>query len=136
MGDWEGIEKPITAETTRFRKGQRVKYVPNHPSFGAFMRSDQMRDVTAEVAQDIAVAAAANAPAPTEDTDKKKRGPALYRVRRNAGQINVAGNMRVKVEVVGQSRAVERAEFGHSDGGRNRNLAETGSQFGDWKPSD
>ena len=42
---FESLEHPIAATSVRFKPGQRTKYVPNHRSFGAFMKSDQMRDV-------------------------------------------------------------------------------------------
>lgn len=132
-GDF-GIEEPLRVIPPKPRGVRRAWYKPNHRSFGAFMRSEQMRDVTTEVAKDVAVAATENAPPPSGDSDAAS---ATYEVKREAGIIKVSGNLRVKVEVVGKGREAERAEFAHRSGeGRYRNLARTASGFGDWKPLD
>lgn len=135
MGDWEGIEKPITAETTRFRKGQRVKYVPNHPSFGAFMRSDQMRDVTEEVAQDIAALAKQYSPESSRGGEQEgRRMKDQFKVKRNAGLMKVAGNLRVKVLIENNARSAAPNEFGTKKNKRHRMLGRAGAAFGDFKP--
>lgn len=136
----DGIEKPIVGHP-RMAPGERVRYVANNRSFGAFIRSDQMRDVTVKVARAAARAATAAAPPPSANTlaDDPEASAATYEVveRPSRAFIKVAGNIRVKVEIVGKGRDAERAEFGHSSGDvRFRNLARTGSRFGDWHPLD
>lgn len=115
----------------RFAPGQRARYVPNNRSFGAFIRSDQMRDVTAEVARDIQAEARASVPPPRADSDPKASAVRIT-VRRQAGMVKVAGNVRVKVEVTMSGPGAERAEFGYEAGGtRYRTLGKAGSKFGD-----
>lgn len=134
QGDF-GVESPLTVVPPKKRGAKRVWYKPNHRSFGAFMKSDQMRDVTEEVARDIAVVATASVPAPSEETPADATD-ATYEVKRNAGLIKVGGNLRVKVVIEGRGRGAERAEFGGRGAKRYRTLAEAGSRFGDWKPVD
>ena len=126
---WEGIEKPILG-TPRMRKGERTRYVPNHRSFGAFMKSEQMRDVTTQVAEDIANTATGTQPPPTSDSE---HAGATYKVKRMAGFAKVAGNIRVRVLVEGRGDGVERAEFGTNGETRYRTLAAAGGKFGDFK---
>jgi len=126
---WEGIEKPILG-TPRMRRGERVRYVPNHRSFGAFMRSEQMRDVTADVAEDIASRAERTQPSPHAETE---HAGATYRVKREAGVAKVAGNIRVRVLVEGSGDGVERAEFGTEGDRRYRTLGSAGAKFGDFR---
>lgn len=137
MSDFADIEKPIVGHP-RMRRGLRSKYVPNHRSFGAFIRSEQMRDVTEEVAKDVMLDANATAPPPTEGTDPDRVG-AAYKVTRQGGLIKVSGNLRVRVlvESLADDGAAARAEFGHNAGeGRYRHLANVGSRHGQWKPVD
>lgn len=145
MSDFGDLEKPITATSVRFKPGQRVRYVPNHPSFGAFMRSDQMRDVTTEVAKDIATLAAANVTERQRDvsdhrvddrasTGLHERVRAGFKVKRQAGLLKVAGNLRVKVEVVNDVEGAALLEFGARGLPRQRMLGRAGAAFGDFKP--
>ena len=134
---WEGIEKPITATSVRFRRGQRAKYVPNHRSFGAFMRSDQMRDVTEEVAKDIAQEAKNLSPTSSRGGDQDgKRMRDQFKVERNAGLMKVGGNLRVKVIVSNNARSAAPNEFGTRKNKRHRMLGRAGAKFGDFKPED
>lgn len=131
-----GLEFPLRVVPPKPRGSGRVWYKPNHRSFGAFIKSEQMRDVTEEVAKDVAMAATSGAPAPSEKTPASHAAP-VYTVKREAGLFKVGGNLRVKVEVIGKGSAAERAEFGLNGGdGRHRNLARAGSHYGDWKPVD
>ena len=110
-----------------------ARYKPDNKSFGRFILSEQMRDVTAEVARDIAALATTSAPPPSSDTDPEAIG-ATYTVNREAGVIVVAGNPRVKVTVTGRGAAALRAEFAFkATDKRHRTLAVAGGQFGDWK---
>ena len=132
---WEGIEHPITATTVRFAPGQRTKYVPNHRSFGAFMRSDQMRDVTADVADDIADLAKQFSPTSTRGgTQDGMRMRDRFKVKRNAGMMKVGGNIRVKVEITNDARSAAPNEFGTRKNKRHRMLGRAGAAFGDFKP--
>lgn len=135
MSDWAGIEKPITKAAVRFAPGQRVKYVANNRSFGAFMRSDQMRDVTVEVAEDIAKAAKALSPVSSRGGDRDgRRMRDQFKVVRAAGLLKVAGNLRVKVEVINNARSAAPNEFGTRKNKRHRMLGRAGARFGDFKP--
>jgi hypothetical protein len=129
------LHMPIT-RTPRMKKGERVRYVPNHRSFGAFMKSDQMRDVTAEVASDISLAAEAAAPsqgvASKEHTGLHARVKAGFHVKRNAGLMKVGGNLRVKVEVVNPVPGAALVEFGAPGVFRQRMLGRAGARFGDF----
>jgi len=133
MGDFSDLEKPILATSVRFRPGQRAKYVPNHPSFGAFIRSDQVRDPVNEVAEDIAALAASRVEAgsPGGLHDKVRAG---FRVKKHAGLIKVAGNLRVKVLVENTVAGSALLEFGARNLRRERMLGKAGAAFGDFKP--
>lgn len=137
MSDFGDLESPILAKAVRFRPGQRAKYVPNNRSFGAFIRSDQMRDPTIEVAQDIARAAATKVvrPGDTESTTglhaRVRKG---FKVRRNAGLMKVGGNLRVKVEVFNNAEGSALIEYGGRGLARQRSLGRAGAEFGDFKP--
>ena len=121
--------------TLRMPPGQRVKYVPNNRSFGAFMKSEQIRGPVADVAAEIAALATATVPPPSANTDPD-RAAASYEVEREAGLLLIGGNLRVMVRVEGTGDGVERAEFGSRGGKRYRTLANAGSRLGDWKPID
>lgn len=119
----------------RMRSGERVKYVPNHRSFGAFMKSDQVRDPTAEVAEDIAAAAKGFSPESSRGGDQEgRRMKDRFKVEKNAGFIKVSGNVRVKVEVVNDARSAAPNEFGTRKTKRHRMLGRAGALFGDFKP--
>lgn len=133
---FEELHLPLQG-TPRMSRGRRAKYVPNHRSFGAFIRSEQMRDVTADVAEDIAIKAAANTRRPTDAKEgkglhAKVRGG--FRVKRGAGLMKVGGNLRVKVEVVNNADGAALVEFGANGLPRSRPLGRAGAAFGDFKP--
>lgn len=145
MSDFGDLEKPILAKSVRFKPGQRAKYVPNHPSFGAFMRSDQMRDVTVDVAKDIAALARANVREHQRDISDHRsddrpssglheRVRAGFKVKRAAGLMKVAGNLRVRVDVVNDAEGSALLEFGARGLPRQRMLGRAGAAFGDFKP--
>lgn len=130
------IESPITSVP---RMGnRRAVYVPNHRSFGAFMRSDQMRDVTEEAAKDIAELAAAKTPdskeGAAEHTGLHAKVKAGFKTKRNAGLMKVGGNLRVKVEVVNDVDGAALVEFGARGVPRSRMLGQAGATVGDFKP--
>ena len=130
----EPIEHPLTG-VPRFRAGQHVKYVPNHRSFGAFMRSDQMRDVTVEVAEDIRALAKEFSPQSTRGgTQEGLRMRDRFEIIRNAGLLKVGGNLRVLVEIENDARSAAPNEFGTRRNKRHRMLGRAGAAFGDFKP--
>lgn len=136
-GSFDGIEGGIPASARpRFPKGTRVMYKPNHRSFGAFMKSDQMRRVTVRVAMDIARVAQARTPSAKagaeEHTGLHQRVKDGFRVRRDAGLLKVGGNLRVKVEVVNVAEEAPWVEFGTFGIPRQRMLGEAGGMFGDF----
>lgn len=131
---WEGIEKPLTG-IPRMSRRQRVKYVPNHASFGAFMKSDQMRDVTEDVAKDIAAVAKSLSPQSSRGGEQEgRRMRDQFRVVRNAGTLKVSGNLRVRVLVENPARSAAPNEFGTPRTKRHRMLGRAGAMFGDFKP--
>lgn len=129
------IEHPET-RTPALRRGERMRYVPNHRSFGAFIKSDQMRDVTEEVATDIAAMAATKVgkAAKNEPSDLFDRVRAGFKVKRNAGLLRIGGNLRVKVEVVNTVAGSALVEHGARNIRRRRMLGEAGGRFGDFHP--
>lgn len=128
---WEGIEHPITTESVRFAPGEHAKYVPNNRSFGAFIRSDQVRDAVVEVAKEIA--ALAKELSPKSDAPGKHMANS-FTVQKNAGLIKVSGNLRVRVLVNNNDRAAALNEFGTKRNKRVRMLGRAGAAFGDFKP--
>jgi hypothetical protein len=115
---------------------RRVRFVPDHKSFGQFILSDQVRDVTAEVASDIAQRARTLAPR-RKSRGNVPDGTAMadqFRVNKEAGVIKVAGNVRVKVEVFNEARSAAPNEFGSSHNKRHRMLGRAGAEYGDFKP--
>lgn len=120
----------------RMGPGQRVAYRPDHKSFGEFMRSEQMRNVTVEVAKDIAPAAGRKAPR-RKDRGEVPDGTAMadrFEVNENAGFLKVSGNIRVKVEVYNEAPSAAPNEFGGKRNKRYRMLGRAGAEFGDFKP--
>jgi hypothetical protein len=132
---FEDLEYPITATSVRFTPGQHVKYVPNHRSFGAFIKSDQVRDPTAEVAEDIALLAREFSP--VSQRGGKQDGVRMrdrFRVIKNAGFLKVGRNVRAMVEIVNDARSAAPNEFGTRKNKRHRMLGRAGAAFGDFKP--
>lgn len=116
-------------------RGRNLRYSPDHRSFGRFIRSDQMRDVTARVAEDIARGVAAVSA--RDESENRKPGPHMadqWQVRKQAGVIEVAGNVRVRVDVFNPDIAAAAQEFGagRRRGQRTRVLARVASKFGDF----
>jgi hypothetical protein len=113
-------------------RGRRAVYRPNRKSFGAFIRSGQMRDVTTEVAQDIAQETGARS------TRSNGPGPHMadqWQVKPDAGFVKVSGNVRVKVEVFNPDIAAAAQEYGAGprEGQRRRTLGKVAAEFGDFK---
>ena len=136
-GSFDGIEGGIPATARpRFPKGVHVFYKPNHRSFGAFMKSEQMRRVTVRVAMDIARVAQARTPSEKpgaeEHTGLHQRVKDGFRVKREAGLLKVGGNLRVKVEVFNVAEEAPLVEFGTFGVPRQRMLGEAGALFGDF----
>lgn len=123
--------------TPRMGRGERVRYVPNHRSFGAFIRSDQMRDATADAAQDIAALATAMAPSSDGGEDSegfRSRVKSGYRVQRAGGFLRVGGNYRVRVLVTNDVEGSALLEFGARGLKRYRVLGRAGAKIGTFKP--
>lgn len=134
---FESLEHPITATSVKFKAGRRTHYVPNNRSFGAFILSDQMRDVTAEVAEDIADLAKTLSPTSSRGGEQDgERMRDQFEVERNAGVLKVSGNLRVMVIVSNNARSAAPNEFGTRRNKRHRMLGRAGARFGDFKPED
>ena len=113
---------------------RRMRYVEDHESFGAFILSDRMRDVTADVAADIATTAKRLA---NKDNSNKRRVHHYadrFEVNREAGIIKVDRAFRVKVEVFNPDIVALYNEFGNVKSKRHRTLGRAGAMFGDFKP--
>lgn len=132
----EGLHKPI--ETVPRMRGRRTVYVANNASFGDFMCSDQVRDPTAEVAEDIAAAAKGFSPVSKRGgTQDGRRMRDRFEVEKNAGFIKVGTrhrNRRVLVLVSNNARSAAPNEFGTRRTRRHRMLGRAGALFGDFKP--
>lgn len=119
--------------------GRRVVFRPDHSKdtgFGGFILSDQVRDVTEEVAKDIAELAGVLAPR-RKDRGNVPDGTAMadrFKVNREAGTIKVSRNVRVKVEVFNEAPSAAPNEFGNKHNTRHRMLGRAGAAFGDFKP--
>ena len=115
--------------------GRRVVFRPDHVEFGEFILSEQVRDAVADVAADIA--GMAGDLAPRRKSGGPPAGTAMadqFHVNREAGVIQVAGNMRVKVEVFNDARSAAPNEFGSKRNRRHRMLGRAGAHYGDFKP--
>jgi hypothetical protein len=115
---------------------RRIRYSPDHRSFGEFMVSEQMRDVTAEVCADIADRAKEYAPR-RKSRGNVPDGAAMadrFEVKREAGVLKVSGNMRVMCEVFNEAPSAAANEFGGKRNKRHRMLGRAGAAFGDFKP--
>lgn len=113
---------------------ERVWYKPDHKEFGEFMRSDQMRDVTAKVAGDISDRAGKRAP--RRKSGEVPDGAAMadqFKVDEGAGYLKVSGNVRVMVNVYNEARSAAPNEFGSKRNKRHRMLGRAGSEYGDFK---
>lgn len=97
-----------------------VWYEPDHKSFGALMVSDQMRAVTVKVAN--AIADTARELAPKGETGELA---ASIRVNKDAGVLEVGGNLRVRVDVVADVRYAAIIEFGSNAKSMQRNVKKT-----------
>lgn len=134
MPGFEGIEHPLEG-VPRMARGDRVKYVPNHKSFGAFIKSEQVRKPTAEVAEAIAKAAKGFSPVSERGGDQEgRRMRDRFRVVKESGFIKVGRNVRVLVQVVNDARSAAPNEFGTKRNKRHRMLGRAGAMFGDFKP--
>jgi hypothetical protein len=130
--DWDSRPAP-----KGFNRGVYARFRPDHKSFGKFILSEGMRDVTAEVAGDIMLLAKANTPRSAAHRTGRKKGTPhmqdLYRVVREAGVIKVDKALRVKVEVVNDDPESALVEFGSAHNKRRRMLGSAGAAFGDYK---
>ena len=120
-----------------FGPGRRAVFRPNYKSFREMMRSEQARDVTEEVAKDIADRA--RDLSPRRKSGVPPEGVAMadrFKVEREAGQIKVNGALRVKVEVYNEARSAAPNEFGGKRNERHRMLGRAGAEFGDFKGPD
>lgn len=112
-----------------FGPGRRVVYRPNNESFGEFMVSEQMRDVTAEAAGDVV--AIVREIAPRSDGP----GPHMadeYHVDREAGERRIGRNIRVRVDVFNTNPAAAANEFGTRRNRRSRPLGRAAALVGEF----
>lgn len=122
------------ADAPRFPVGKHAVYKANHRSFGAFMRSEQMRQATADVAADVAALAGRLAPRGNDTEDGGEHMADMFEVEREAGLLKVGGNLRVAVRVVNRSDHAAVNEFGGKRNKRHRMLGRAGATYGDFKP--
>ena len=124
-----------TQPPPRMGPGRRAVFRPDHVSFGEFILSEQVRDVTAEVAADIADLAGQYAPRRKKGVTPNGQAMAdRFKVNREAGTLRVAGNVRVKVEVFNEAPSAAPNEFGSKRNKRHRMLGRAGAFYGDFKP--
>lgn len=105
------------------------RYRPNRDGFGAFMVSQQMQKPVTEIAEAIAVDAAADAP--------KKTGAlaAGFEARPTAPTV-VNGAARVSAEVRNEDPAAAPNEFGGKRNKANRTLGRAAAKYGDVRGSE
>lgn len=138
MTDFDSVEKGVGSYKPRMAKGRRVMYKPNHSSFGAFIRSDQMRRATVKVAMDIAHVAQqrtpSSLPGAKEHTGLHQRVKEGFSVVETPTPRNlkVGGNLRVVVQVVNKAKGSALVEFGANGLPRQRMLGAAGAIFGDF----
>lgn len=113
-----------------FGPGERAKFVPNYREFREFMRSEQMRDVTEEVTDDIREVARARTPV-GDGRDGHMRDK--WKTTREGGLIKVNQAMRVMCLVENDDPESALVEFGSKNNPRSRLLAKAGAAFGDFK---
>lgn len=109
---------------------KRSAFGADHVSFGEFILSEEMRDVTADVAGDIMAAAKADTPLGDGGNGHMRD---KYRLVREAGTMRVHLADRVKVEVHNDDPEAALVEFGSRNNDRRRMLGKAGALFGNFK---
>lgn len=129
-----GLYRSPTAAKPPRMSNRWVVFKPDHKSFGEYIRSEMVRDMATEVAQDIA--RRAGELAPRRKSGQVPDGAAMadsFKVNREAGFIKVSGNIRVKVEVYNSAASAAPNEFGGARNKKHRMLARAGAEHGDFK---
>lgn len=117
---------------------KRVAYGMDNKSFGEFILSERMRDVTAEVAhairdtaQEIAVRDEGNDRRPRKRTEHYADA---FEVEREGGTMRVDRALRVVVLVKNDDPVAAINEWGAGRTPRRRTLGRAGAMHGDFKP--
>lgn len=141
MSEWKtGDGRTITGlpevRPRRIPDGRRSLYVPNHSSFGQFILSDQVREPTVAVAEEIKLAAIPLAPTRTPGKRRSKHKPVAksFEVVQRGPVVVVGGNPRISAQVVNTAPDAAVHEFGSKRVPRRRMLGRAGALFGDFKP--
>lgn len=120
--------------TPKFRRGEYVRFVPDHKSFGEFILSERMRDAVVEVCEDIRDVARDLAPRRKAGTVPDGTAMAdRFKINREAGTMKVDRARRVKVEIYNEATSAAPNEFGNKRVKRHRMLGRAGAMFGDFK---
>lgn len=116
---------------------RRIRYKPDHKSFGEFMLSDQIRDTVAEICREEIIPRARFFAPRRKNRGTVPDGTAMadrFKVNKDAGVLEVGGNLRVKVEVYNDAPSAAPNEFGSERNKRHRMLGRAGAEVGDFKP--
>ncbi len=109
---------------------QRVWFKADYREFREFMLSEQMRDVTTDVAKDIKALAKARTPLGDGENGHMRD---KYDVEREGGIIKVNQAFRVMVHIENSDPESALVEFGSKHNERTRMLGSAGAFFGDFK---
>lgn len=109
-------------------------YKPDNKSFGEFILSDQMRDVTFEVTKDIATLAGATAHRDNKDKRNVHHYADSFEAEKHGGTLKVHMAMRVMCKVTNDDPVALYNEFGNKKSKRLRTLGRAGAAYGDFKP--
>lgn len=109
------------------------RYRPNNRSFGAFMKSPQLRKPVLEVSKEIADIASILAPRSEGPPSHGSKHMADEFKVRSAGFVTISGNTRVAVNVINDNPDAAVNEFGGRRNQAVRMLGRAGALFGDYK---
>jgi hypothetical protein len=112
----------------------KAAYGADNKSMGEFLLSDQMRDVTFEVTQDIAQTAGETAHRDNSNKRNVHHYADSFIAERAGGTIKVHRAPRVMCKVVNDDPVALYNEFGNKKSKRRRTLGRAGAAYGDFKP--
>lgn len=113
---------------------KKVEFGMDNKSFGEFILSGKMRDVTFDVAQDIANHAGETAKRDNRSKRRTHHYADGFKAEKEAGVMKVHQAFRVMCKVTNDDPVALYNEFGNKKSKRLRTLGRAGAAFGDFKP--